>query len=111
MMSNHLSHPMSHSLIRALLTLPILVFTGSALLARLSAIVTLDVFGRVFFPTQLGGVKCGESSNKPEPSTTDSASDQTDFPNPRQAGSTWEHGHSAFAFSNPGARSRVKGLH
>ena len=109
-MNSHLNHPMSHSLIRALLTLPILLFTVSASLARLYAIVTLDGFGRAFLPTRLGGRKCGESSTKPAPSTIVLASDQTDFPNPKQAGSTWEPDHLGFAFSNPGAPSRVKGL-
>lgn len=108
MMKSQINDLTSHSLIRALLTLPILVLSVSASLARLYAIVTLDAFGKVYFPPKSGAPKCGSFFNKPAHLKIVSASDQTDSLNPKQAGSTWEPDRLGFAFSKPGRPSPAK---
>ena len=88
-MRNLAIHPMSHSLIRALLTLPILFCIASGLLKLPYTTARYSVFGRACLKALSAVLKCGEFCNKLALLMIVSALGQTAFRNRKQAGSTW----------------------
>jgi hypothetical protein len=82
--------------------LPILSFIANDLLRRRSVTAMFSGFGNRFFPTQLGGVRCGESFNKQALSMIALALDPTGFHSRRQVGSTWALARSECAYFKVG---------
>lgn len=101
-MSNHLSHPMSHSLIRALLMLPILLCIASGLLKLPYATGKSSAFGRVFFRILSAVLKCGEFCNRLVLLMIVSVWGPMAFLNRKRPGSTWVPDPLASASINPG---------